>query len=110
MLKIGASGVCPKCEKATLWYEDGKFVCSECGMKYTSKEVTEKIGDSFDIMTDITEKEFREKFNTIDSLILRFSASYFGCDTRNGVLYIGWDDGYPVRLNMMVQELNEILD
>jgi hypothetical protein len=41
---------------------------------------------------------------------MRFSASYLGCDTKNNVLYYGWDNGYPVRLNMLVQELNEILD
>lgn len=110
MLRINTNGVCPKCGKENLMYVDGKFVCFECGKKYTSKEITKKIGDSFDIMTEITEKEFREKINVIDSLIQRFSASYVGCDTRNGVLYIGWDDGYPVRLNVLVKELDEILD
>jgi hypothetical protein len=110
MLRISTSGVCPKCGKPALLYEDGKFVCSECGKQHTSKEIIEKIGDSFDIMTDITEKEFREKIKQLDSLCMRFSASYIGCDTQNGMLYYGWDDGYPVRLNMLVQELNEILD
>ena len=110
MLRIKTSGVCPKCGRAKLMYAEGKFVCYECDKKYISKEVTEKIGDSFDIMTEITEKEFRDKIKELDGLCMRFSASYIGCDTKNGVLYYGWDDGYPVRLNMLVQELDEILD
>lgn len=110
MLRISTNGICPKCGKDSLQYEDGKFLCSKCGRKYTSKEIVEKIGDSFDIMTDITEEEFRDKMKELDGLCMRFSASYIGCDTKNSVLYYGWDNGYPVRLNMLVQELNEILD
>lgn len=110
MLRISTSGVCPKCGRENLMYVDGKFVCDECDKKYTSKEIVKTNGDSFDIMIDITEEEFRAKIKELDGLCMRFTASYIGCDTRNGVLYYGWDSGYPVRLNMLVQELNEILD
>ena len=110
MLQIRTNGICPKCGKENLLYEDGKFVCSKCDKKYTSKEIVAKTGDSFDIMTYITEEDFRAKLKELDGLCMRFNASYIGCDTRNSMLYYGWDDGYPVRLNMMIQELNEILN
>lgn len=110
MLRINTSGICPKCGQATLLYEDGKFTCSKCDKKYTSKEITKTNGDAFEIMVDITEEEFRAKIKELDGLCMRFSASYIGCDTKSGVLYYGWDNGYPVRLNMLVQELNEILN
>lgn len=114
MLKISTSGICPKkCERATLEYVDGKFVCSKCGRKYTSKEVTQTMSDWFEVTTDITEKEFRAKINELDNLSQRFSAVFVGydpCEKGMGLLDIGWDNGYPVRLNMLVQELNEILD
>lgn len=115
MLRISTSGVCRKCKRATLLYEDGKFVCAECGRKYTSKEIVQTMSDLFEITTDITEKEFRAKINALDNLSQRFSAVYVGYDPNpwekgHGLLDIGWDDGYPVRLNMMVQALNEILD
>lgn len=116
MLKISTSGVCPKCEKATLCYEDGKFVCSECGRKYTSKEITETMSDLFEITTGITKKEFVDKIKKLQNLTDRFNADFLGYypDTTTkekiGQLDIGWENGYPVRLNMMLQELNEILD
>lgn len=113
MLKISTSGVCPKCSRATLLYEDGKFVCSECGRKYISKDITATMSDLFEITIEITEKEFRAKINALDNLSQRFSAVFVGydpCEKGKGLLDIGWEDGYPVRLNMMVQELNEILD
>lgn len=115
MLKISTSGVCPKCKRATLWYEDGKFVCSACDRKYTSKEITATMSDLFEITTSITEKEFRDNIDALDSLSKRFSSVFVGYDPNpwekgEGLLDIGWDSGYPVRLNMLVQELNEILD
>lgn len=115
MLKISASGVCPKCHKATLRYEDGKFVCYECGRKYTSKEVVKTMSDLFEITITITKQEFVEKVKSLQNLTDRFNADYLGYDPNPwekgiGMLDIGWDNGYPVRLNMLVQELNEILD
>lgn len=116
MLKISTSGVCPKCNKATLWYEDGKFVCSKCGRKYTSKEITQTMSDLFEITTGITKKEFCDKVAKLKSLTDRFNADLLGYDPdtsekgKVGLLDIGWESGYPVRLNMLVQELNEILD
>ena len=116
MLKISTSGVCPKCATEHLWYEDGKFVCKECGRKYTSKDITATMSDMFEITTRITEKEFRDKIKTLQNLTDRFNADYLGYDPMHnfigkvGTLDIGWDNGYPVRLNMMVQELNEILN
>lgn len=115
MLRISTSGVCRKCKRATLRYEDGKFVCSECGRKYTSKEIVQTMGDLFEITTSITKQEFCDKSQTLKSLTDRFNADSLGYDPDihskgHGLLSIGWEDGYPVRLNMMVQELNEILD
>lgn len=110
MLKIITSGVCPKCGKATLLYEDGKFVCAACDRKYISKDIEATTSDYFEITTKITKQQFVDKATPLANLTSRFSAVYVGCDTINDVLYIGWDSGYPVRLNMMVQELNEILD
>ena len=61
-------------------------------------------------------KKFGEKVRTLQNLSDRFNADLLGYDPdvttkeRVGLLNIGWDNGYPVRLNMMVQELNEILD
>ena len=113
MLKISTSGVCRKCKRATLWYEDGKFVCSECGHKYTSKEIKQTMSDLFEITTGITKKEFCDKMKPLQSLTDRFNADFLGyapCEKGKGLLDIGWENGYPVRLNMLVQELNEILD
>lgn len=115
MLRISTSGVCRKCKRATLWYEDGKFVCSECGKKYTSKEIVQTMSDLFEITTSITKKEFCDKSKALKSLTDRFNADFLGYDPDihskgNGLLDIGWESGYPVRLNMLVQELNEILD
>jgi hypothetical protein len=116
MLKISTSGVCPKCVKEHLWYEDGKFVCKECGRKYTSKDITMTMSDMFEITTRITEKDFRDKMKALQNLTDRFNADLLGYDPitvfkeRVGLLDIGWEHGYPVRLNMMVQELNEILN
>lgn len=113
MLKISTSGVCRKCKRATLWYEDGKFVCSECGHRYTSKEIAQTMSDLFEITTDITEREFRDKIKPLQNLTDRFNADLLGydpCEKGKGLLDIGWESGYPVRLNMLVQELNEILD
>ena len=61
-------------------------------------------------------KKFGEKVRTLQNLSDRFNADLLGYDPdvttkeRVGLLNIGWDNGYPVRLNMMVQELNEILN
>ena len=115
MLKISTTAVCPKCERVTLWYEDGKFVCSKCGRKYTSKEITQTMSDLFEIFVDITKEKFLDKFNLLQNLVGRFNADSCGYDPNPlqkgvGLLAIGWEDGYPVRLNMMVHELNEILD
>ena len=116
MIQISTTAVCPKCAKEHLWYEDGKFVCKECGRKYTSKDITMTMSDMFEITTRITEKDFRDKMKTLQNLTARFNADLLGYDPitvfkeRVGLLDIGWEHGYPVRLNMMVQELNEILD
>ncbi len=113
MLKISTSGVCRKCKRATLWYKDGKFVCTECGRKYTSKEIVQTMSDLFEITTGITKQEFVEKSKLLKNLTDRFNADFLGyepCGKGVGLLDIGWEGGYPVRLNMMVQELNEILD
>lgn len=113
MRKISASGVCPKCGRAKMMYVDGKFVCYECDRKYTSKDITTTCNDLFNITTIITEKEFRKKIKQLESLVNRFSSIdvwYEPKSNIDGYLGIGWEDGYPVRLNMMVQELNEILD
>ena len=113
MLKIITSGVCPKCGKATLRYEDGRFVCFKCDKKYGSKEITQTMSDLFEITTGITKKEFYDKVKPLQSLTDRFNADFLGydpCEKDKGLLDIGWEDGYPVRLNMLVQELNEILD
>ena len=115
MLKISTNGVCRKCKKATLLYEDGKFVCSECGKKYTSKEIVQTMSDLFEITTGITKQEFVEKVKLLQSLTDRFNADFLGynpdpLEKGIGMLDIGWENGYPVRLNMMVQELNEILN
>ena len=114
MLKIITSGVCPKCGLVTLQYEDGKFVCSKCGHKYTSKEITQTMSDLFAIFVDITKEKFLDKFNLLQNLAVRFNADSCGYDQDPlkkgvGLLDIGWESGYPVRLTMMVQELNEIL-
>lgn len=116
MLKISTSGVCRKCKRATLEYVDGKFVCSKCGRKYTSKEITQTMSDLFEITTSITKQEFYDKVKPLKSLTDRFNADLLGYDPNTwekgkvGLLDIGWENGYPVRLNMLVQELNEILD
>jgi hypothetical protein len=113
MLKISTSGVCRKCKRATLLYEDGKFVCSKCGRKYTSKDITETMSDLFEITTCITKKEFVDKIKPLQNLTDRFNADFLGydpCEKGEGFLDIGWENGYPVRLNMMIQELNEILN
>ena len=116
MLKISTTAVCPKCGGTTVWYEDGKFVCYECGRKHTSKEVIENTNGFFEIVISISKQEFLDKFQTLLNLSGRFNADECGYDpatkvkAKVGHLVIGWEDGYPVRLNMMVQELNEILD
>ena len=113
MLRLKTSGICPKCGQAKMMYVDGKFVCYECDKKYTSKEITQTTSDLFEITTDITEQEFRVKIKQLESLSNRFSSVDIGYDPQSkgvGYLNIGWVDGYPVRLNMLVQELNEILD
>ena len=113
MLQISTTAVCPKCGGTTVCYEDGKFTCHMCGRKYTSKEIVKTHGNLFEIATAITEKEVRDKIKPIDQLTQRFSAvcvGYEPCSKGVGHLSIGWEDGYPVRLNMMAQELNEILD
>lgn len=112
MLDMMTSGVCPKCKKETLLYDEGKFVCTNCCRKYTSKEVEQTTGDLFEITTGITKQSFVESFNLLQSLANRFNANSLGydpCGKGIGLLNIGWENGYPVRLNMMVQELNEIL-
>ena len=113
MLQVRTTAVCPKCKGEIVWYEDGKFTCQLCGKKCSSKEIIETYSDVFEIVTAITEKEFRDKIKQLDELSKRFSAVLAGYapDGKGiGHLVIGWDDGYPVRLNMMVQELNEIFD
>lgn len=113
MLQISTTAVCPQCGGATVWYEDGKFTCHMCGKKYTSKEITKTHSDLFEITTTITKQKFLERINLIDNLTQRFSAvraGYDPCGNDIGYLDIGWEDGYPVRLNMLIQELNEILD
>ena len=110
MLQISTSGICPKCGGSTLWYEDGKFVCAACDRKYISKDIKAKAGDYFEVTTRITKQEFIDKSKQLEDLANRFSAVFLGCDVRKDKLYIGWDNEYPVRLNMLVQELNEILD
>lgn len=112
MLRISTTAVCPKCGRENLMYVDGKFVCYECDKKYTSKDIAQTTGDLFEITTDITEQEFRAKIKQLEDLANRFSSvdvGYEPCASEMGYLSIGWQDGYPVRLNMMVQELNEIL-
>lgn len=113
MLQIRTTAVCPKCKGEIVWYEDGKFTCQLCGKKYASKEITDTYSDLFEIFAAITEKECIAKFKQLDELSKRFSAVLAGyAPDGNGVghLVISWDDGYPVRLNMMVHELNEIFD
>ena len=116
MLKISASGICKKCVRENLWYEDGKFVCKECGSKYTSKDIADTTSDMFEIATSITKKKFIDKIKRLQNLTDRFNADYLGYDPITvfdgevGCLDIGWENSYPVRLNMMVQELNEILE
>lgn len=110
MLQINTSSICPKCSKENLLYQDGKFACLKCGRKYISKDIAATTSEYFEITTRITKQEFIDKYKRLESLTNRFSTSLLGCDTHNNLLYIGWDDGYPVRLNMLVQELNEILD
>ena len=113
MLQISTTAVCPKCGGGTVWYEDGKFTCHMCGKKHISKDITTTHSDLFEITTVITEKEFRVKIQQLEDLAKRFSSvdvAYAPCAKGTGYLNIGWQDGYPVRLNMMVQELNEILD
>lgn len=113
MLQIRTTAVCPKCKGEIVWYEEGKFICQLCGKKYASKEIEETHSDLFEIAATITEKEFRGKIKQLDDLSQRFSAvlaGYDPCEPGIGRLIIGWDDGYPVRLNMLVQELNEIFD
>lgn len=113
MLQIKTSGVCPKCGRVNLPYFDGKFGCCDCSRKYTSKEIVKTMSDLFEITTSITKQEFYDKIDVLKDLTNRFAAVFLGyddCNRGGGLLYIGWEDGYPVRLNMMVQELNEILD
>ena len=114
-MDIVTSGVCLKCKRATLKYEDGRFVCSECGRKYGSKDITQTMSDLFEITIGITKQEFCDKVKRLQSLTDRFNADFLGYDPDpwekgKGLLDIGWENGYPVRLNMLVQELDEILD
>ena len=116
MLKISTTAVCPKCRGATVWYEDGKFTCHMCGKKYASKEITKTHSDLFEIATIVYKQKFIDKFELLQDLAVRFNAERCGYDPtpttieKIGFLDIGWENGYPVRLNMLVQELNEILD
>jgi hypothetical protein len=73
------------------------------------------MSDLFEITTCITKKEFVDKIKPLQNLTDRFNADFLGYDPDpwdkgHGLLDIGWENGYPVRLNMMIQELNEILN
>jgi hypothetical protein len=117
MLKINTSAQCPVCEKHWLDYENGKFICEECKSVVDINTTHGNYSDLYELNIPYTSVKFDNRLEKLQQLCDKYNIDFLGFDEmdemRNGgcsgFLDIGWGDGWPDNILMVIKELKKVL-
>lgn len=117
MLEISTSAQCPVCEKHWLDYENGKFVCKECKAVVDIKISQGNYSDLYELSIPYTSIKFDNRSDKLLELCNKYNIDFLGFDEmdemknggHSGLLDIGWADGWPDNIIVIIKELKRIL-
>lgn len=117
MLEINTSAQCPMCEKHWLDYENGKFICKECGNVVDINITHGNYADLYELNIPYTSVKFDNRLDKLREFCDKFNADFLGFDpfdemrgdNYSGMCDIGWADGWPNNILMAIKELKRIL-
>lgn len=117
MLEISTSAQCPICEKHWLDYENGKFVCKECKSVVDISTTHGNYSDLYELNIPYTSVKFDNRLEKLRQLCDKYDIDFLGFDpfdemkgdNYSGMCDIGWADGWPDNLLVIIKELKKIL-
>ena len=117
MLEISTSAQCPICEKHWLDYENGKFVCKECKSVVDINTTHGNYTDLYELNIPYTSVKFDNRLEKLLQLCDKYDIDFIGFDlfdeikgnNYSGMCDIGWENGWPDNLPIIVKELKRIL-
>lgn len=118
MLKIHTSASCNRCGH---WvdYHKGNLFCPECRnvMRILPEDIKENLSDLYELNIPYTSQKFDNRLERLQKLCKDYNIDFLGFDHCEkikgnnylGLLDIGWIDGFPENLHVIVKILKQIL-
>ena len=118
MLEIHTSASCNNCGRWVDYYK-GYFLCPHCRnlMKVSPEDVKINLADLYELNIPYTSVKFENRLDKLSQLCDKYNIDFLGFDEMDemrgggysGLLDIGWANGFPDNLNVIVKELKRIL-
>lgn len=119
MLKFSTSAQCPICQGHWLDYENNNFVCEECKKIVNKDNINQNLADLYELNIPYTSNKYDIRLEKLRQFCDKYNADFLGFDpfdemknnhnNWSGMLDIGWEDGFPENLHVVVKELKRIL-
>ena len=119
MLEFHTSAQCPICKSHWLDFQNGTFYCEECQKEVDIIMITQNLADLYELNIPYTSNKFDKRLEALRVFCDKYNADFLGFDpfkemknnhnNWNGMLDIGWEDGFPENLPVVVKELKRIL-
>ena len=118
MLAIHTSAACNRCGHWVDYYK-GNFLCPECKnlMKISPEDVKFNLSDLYELNIPYTSVKFENRLERLRKLCKDYDIDFLGFaeidKMKNGgclgILDIGWKNGFPENLPVIVKKLKQIL-
>ena len=115
MLKFSTSAQCPICQGHWLDYQNGEFFCEECQNIVDKNNINQNLADLYELNIPYTSNKYDRRLEKLIQFCDKYIADFLGFDpfdemknnhsNWSGMLDIGWEDGFPENLHVVLKEL-----
>ena len=118
MLQISTSASCNRCGHYVDYYR-GHLLCPKCRnlMRISPEDIKNNLSDFYELYIPYTLKKYNNRFEKFHKLAEKYEIDFIGFDpfyklystNYTGMLNIGWENGFPENLSVIIKELKSIL-
>ena len=118
MLTIHTSAACRQCGH-WLDYHKGYFLCPKCRTlcEIAPENIKYNLADYYELNIPYTSKKFNNRLEQLQKLCNEYEIHFLGFDpfekinstNSTGMLNIGWTDGFPENLYVIVKKIKSVL-